>query len=168
MSHHEDSGSGDERHDHGAERHHHHHQHGHGHERQQGGPRLEAHASGSPQEIAGYLDDLANAIRAGGITMRYGERAVGLRLNGEVTLNLHAAAGDGGTSHLGLSLSWQAPQPPKPPAPPAPKLRISPLQAPEPGGGPQPGEPGAPSEGGSEPYAGAPPESMPEGQAFGG
>lgn len=135
MSHHEDSGSGDYRHDHGAERHHRHHQHGHaGHEQgRRPGPHVEAHTSGSPQEVAGYLDELADAIRAGGVTIRSGERAVGLRLNGEVALDLRAAGGDGGTSRLDFSLSWQAPHPS---APPAPKLRISPLQAPEPGSGP--------------------------------
>lgn len=165
MSHHADAGSGDDRRDHGAERHHHHHHH-HGHEQRRPGPHLEAHASGSPQEIAGYLDDLANAIRAGGITIRSGERAVGLRLNGSLALDLRAAAGDGGTSQLNLSLNWKAPQPPKPRTPPAPKLQISPLQTPEQGAQ---GEPSGPGEGGQEPYPGSPPsESIPEGQAFGG
>lgn len=145
MSHHEDSGSGDYRHDHGAERHRRHHHHGreHGREGQRPGPHVEARTSGSPQEVAGYLDELADAIRAGGVTIRSGERAVGLRLNGEVALDLRAAAGDGGTSRLDLSVSWHAPQPP---APPAPKLRISPLQAPEVGGGPD--------QGGQEQHAG--------------
>lgn len=169
MSHHTDAGSDDHRHDHGAERHHHHHHgRGHGHERHPG-PRLEAHASGSPQEIAGYLDDLANAIRAGGIQMRFGERAVGLRLNGEVTLDLRAAGGNGGTSDVNLSLSWRAPQPPPPPTPPAPKLSISPLQTPEPGSAAQPEGQSGPGEMGQEPYGGGGlGESMSEGQAFGG
>lgn len=149
MSHHADSGSGDYRHDHGAERHHRHHHHGHadheqGREGHRPGPHVEARTTGTPQEVAGYLDELAGAIRAGGITVRYGERAVGLRLNGEVALDLRAAGGNGGTSRLDLSLSWQAPQPP---APPAPKLRISPLQAPEPGSGPGEGGQEQPSEG---------------------
>lgn len=159
MSHHADSGSGDYRHDHGAERHHHRHHHGHaGHEQgregRHPGPHVEARTNGSPQEIAGYLDELADAIRAGGITIRSGERAVGLRLNGEVALDLRAAGGNGGTSQLDLSLSWQAPHPP---APPAPKLRISTLQAPEPAS--------APGEGGREqqPSEGAQAGS-PEGQ----
>lgn len=138
MSRHEEPGSGGYGHDHGAERHHrrHHHDHGrheHAREGKLPGPHVEARTSGSPQEIAGYLGELADAIRAGGITIRSGERAVGLRLNGEVALDLRAASGDGGTSRLDLSLSWQAPQPP---APPAPKLRISSLQASEAGGGP--------------------------------
>ena len=139
MSHHAETGSGADRDNHGADRHqhHHHHRHGQGHERHIG-PRLEAHASGSPQEIAGYLDDLANAIRAGGIQIRSGERAVGLRLNGEVTLDLRATAGNGGASDVNLSLSWRAPQPPPPPTPPAPNLSITPLQTPEPGSGTQP------------------------------
>lgn len=138
MSHHEDSGSGDYRHDYGAARYHRHHhdharhEHEHGREGRHPCPHVEARTSGSPQEVAGYLDELAGAIRAGGITIHSGERAVGLRLNGEVALDLRAAAGDGGISRLELSLSWHAPQPP---APPAPKLRISPLQAPEAGEG---------------------------------
>lgn len=166
MSHHGDARSNGDRHEKGAERHHHHHRHGH---ERLTGPRLQAHITGSPHEIATYLEDLSNAIRAGGITMRFGERAVGLRLNGEITLDLRAAAGNGGTSDLNLSLSWHAPQPPTPPVPPAPKLSISPLRAPEPGGGSQAGSQGGPEELGQEPLdgGGAPGESM-QGQGFGG
>lgn len=138
MSHHSDAGSGDHRHEHNAERHHRHrhwhrHEHEHNAEQRHPGPHVEARTSGSPQEIADYLEELAGAIRAGGVTIRAGERAVGLRLNGAVALDLRAAAGDGGGGRLDLSLSWQASRPPRPAAP---RLRISPLQAPEPGNGP--------------------------------
>ncbi len=170
MSHHTDAGSGDHRHDHGAERHHHHHHHqrrGHGHERQLG-PRLEAHASGSPQEIASYLDDLASAIRTGGIQLRSGERAVGLRLDGEVTLDLRAEAGNGGTTRLNLSLSWQAPQPPPLPTPTAPTLRISPLQTSEPGAGAQAGAEGGAGEMSQESSTGGASGETMQGQGFGG
>lgn len=149
MSHHSDGGSGDHRHEHNAERHHRHrhwHRHEHEHEQRHPGPHVEARTSGSPQEIAGYLEELAGAIRAGGITIRAGERAVGLRLNGAVALDLRAAAGDGGGGRLDLSLSWQAA---KPSLPAAPRLRISSLQTAEPGNGP--------SESGHEQSAGSDP-----------
>lgn len=90
---------------------------------EQGGhssPHLEAQVAGSPEDVAGYLSALADALRTGGVTLRSGGRAVGLRLDGEVRLELRAAAGDGGTSHLALDLSWQAPQI----TPPAPRLEI--------------------------------------------
>lgn len=160
MSHHTNSGSGDERHDYGAQHQHRHHHHGHArhdHQREwhRPGPHVEARTSGSPQEIAGYLDELADAIRGGGVTIRTGERAVGLRLNGQVALDLRAAAGDGGTSRLDLSMSWHAPQPP---APPAPKLRISTLQAPESSGGPS-GPSGGEQQQQQSPSEGATPSS---------
>lgn len=111
--------------------HHHHHaehdrerdarRHGeHGEQGGHGGPYLEAQVMGSAEEVAGYLSALADALRTSGITIRSGGRAVGLRLDGEVRLELRAAAGDGGASHLALDLSWQAPQI----TPPTPRLEI--------------------------------------------
>lgn len=116
-------------HSHSHHHHAHHAEHEHDRERaarhhgghgEHSGPHLEARVTGSPADVAGYLSALADALRTGGVTIRSGERAVGLRLNGDVRLGLQAAAGDGGTSHLALDLAWQAPQI----APPAPRLEI--------------------------------------------
>jgi amphi-Trp domain-containing protein len=117
-------------------------------------PRVEAHTAGSPQEIAGYLDELAAALRKGGVTVCADERTVGLRVGGDVTLTLWAAA-DGGTSQIDLSLNWQTPQPPRPPMS---ALSISAFQPPE-------TEPSGHESGAGD--SGPRPPSEPQGEASG-
>ena len=94
---------------------------------------------GSAATIAQYLDELAAALRGGGVSIRSGERAVGLRVDGDVTLELRAEAEASHDSRVSLRLSWQAPHATPPPAP---KLEISALHPGEsgaPGAQPQPG-----------------------------
>jgi len=109
----------------------HSHEHEHTHEHhsrrheQARGPHIEAVTRGSSSTIAQYLDELAAALRAGGVSIRAGERAVGMRVEGDVMLELRAEAGAGHDSRVSLRLSWQAPHATPPPAP---KLEISALR----------------------------------------
>ncbi|HUY75207.1 MAG TPA: amphi-Trp domain-containing protein [Ktedonobacterales bacterium] len=123
----------------------HSHEHGHGHEShahhsrrhdQARGPHIEAVTHGSASTIAQYLDELAVALRGGGVSIRSGERAVGLRVDGDVMLELRAEAGACHDSRVSLRLSWQAPR--AAPPPPTPELEISALRPGEPGAQPQP------------------------------
>jgi amphi-Trp domain-containing protein len=93
---------------------------------------------GSASTIAQYLDELAAALRAGGVSIRAGERAIGMRVDGNVMLELHAEAGASNGSRVSLRLSWQAPHATPPPAP---KLEISALRPGAPDAQPQPAQP---------------------------
>ncbi|MFI5274334.1 MAG: amphi-Trp domain-containing protein [Ktedonobacterales bacterium] len=114
------------------------HAHHSRHHDQARGPHIEATAHGSASTIAQYLDELAAALRGGGVSIRSGERAVGLRVDGDVTIELRAEAGNGRDNRVSLRLSWQTPRAAPPPPPPAPKLEISALRPGEPGVPPQP------------------------------
>lgn len=141
MSHHHSHEHRHHHHHHGEEEYngHHHHRHHEGHEerhegqryrgrhhhgeREGGGPRVETHLHGSAGDIAGYLEQLASALRGGGVQIRTDHRAVGLRLDDEVVLDLRAASGDEQMSQIVLAISWETP----PVAPPTPELHISTL-----------------------------------------
>lgn len=120
-------------HSHEREREPHTHHHAHHSRRhdQARGPHIEAMTHGSVATIAQYLDELATALRAGGVSIRSGERAVGMRVDGDVMFELRAEAGAGNDSRVSLRLSWQSQ---RAAPPPAPQLEISALR---------PGEPGA-------------------------
>lgn len=99
---------------------HHRHQHS-----KDGSHSIAAHEHGNPTEIAEYLTKLADAIRSGGVQIRVGERAVGLRLADHLTLDLQALSHEGETQQIGVLLGWESPEKKTPP--PAPQLTISPL-----------------------------------------
>jgi len=85
----------------------HHHSH---RERGASGPAVRAHASLGIEQAAGYMETLAQALRAGGVTVRSGGELVALRAAERVALELEA--GEEGThSVVRLALRWETPVP---------------------------------------------------------
>lgn len=77
-------------------------------------------------EVAGYLETLAQALRAGGVTIRRGQEMASLRVGEQVQMKLEAGE-EGGESVLKLELRWETPEAEEPleitasgPAPEAP------------------------------------------------
>ncbi len=85
----------------------HHHSH---RERGASGPLVRARASLGIEQAAGYVETLAQAVRAGGVTVRSGGELVALRAAERVTLELEA--GEEGTHSVArLELRWETPVP---------------------------------------------------------
>ena len=72
------------------------------------GQRLRARAALGIGQAADYVEVLARALRAGGITIRSGAQTVALRAAEEVELDLRAAE-DGEHSTVRLELRWRTP-----------------------------------------------------------
>jgi len=79
-------------------------------ERGASGPVVHARASLEIAQAAGYVETLAQALRAGGVTVRSGGELVALRAAERVTLELEA--GEEGTHSVAhLELRWETPVP---------------------------------------------------------
>ena len=79
-------------------------------ERDASGPAAHARASLGIEQAAGYVETLAQALRAGGVTIRSGGELVALRAAERVTLELEA--GEEGTHSVArLELRWETPVP---------------------------------------------------------
>ena len=74
-----------------------------------GGPRIASQLQGSTTEIAHHLSALAEALRRGGVSIRAGDRAVGLRPGDQLTFDLLAEAGEDHSGRIVMLLAWQAP-----------------------------------------------------------
>ncbi len=85
----------------------HHHSH---RERGASGPAVRAHASLGIEQAAGYMETLAQALRAGGVTVRSGGELVALRAAERVALELEVGE-DGTHSVVRLDLRWETPVP---------------------------------------------------------
>jgi len=85
----------------------HHHSH---RERGAAGSAVRARASLGIEQAAAYVETLAQALRAGGVTVRSGGELVALRAAERVALELEA--GEEGThSVVRLTLRWETPVP---------------------------------------------------------
>lgn len=85
----------------------HHHSH---RERGASGQMVRARTTLGNAQAAGYVDVLAQALRAGGVTVRNGGGLVALRARERVAFELEA--GDEGThSVVRLTLRWETPVP---------------------------------------------------------
>lgn len=71
---------------------------------------LRARASIEPEQAAAYLETLAHALRAGGVTIRSAARSVALRMGDRIELELEAGE-EGRHSAVHLALRWQTPVP---------------------------------------------------------
>ncbi len=79
-------------------------------ERGASGSTVRARASLEIAQAAGYVETLAQALRAGGVTVRSGGELVALRAAERVTLELEA--GEEGTHSVArLELRWETPVP---------------------------------------------------------
>ncbi|MDQ2828931.1 MAG: amphi-Trp domain-containing protein [Chloroflexota bacterium] len=85
----------------------HHHSH---RERGASGPAVRARASLGIEQAAGYMETLAQALRAGGVTVRSGGELVALRAAERVALELEAGE-EGAHSVMRLDLRWETPVP---------------------------------------------------------
>lgn len=101
--------------------------HRHAEERGSNGPRVEAQVRGSTDEIAGYLTALADAMRSGGVQIRVGDRAVGMHLADELSLELRAEPSEKQANRISLRITWETATPRAATA----GLHISSLQASE-------------------------------------
>ncbi|MGI8748391.1 MAG: amphi-Trp domain-containing protein, partial [Deinococcus sp.] len=106
------------------------------------GRLVRARATLEVGEAATHLETLAQALRAGGVTIRRGQELAALRVGERAELKLEAAE-EGGESILKLELRWETPQPEEP-------LEITP-GIPSTGGGPstQAGQEGQSGQGSS-------------------
>lgn len=79
-------------------------------ERSEHGRTVRAHASLETEQAAAYLETLAQALRAGGVTVRSGVGLVALRGATRVELELEAGE-EGRQSVVRLALRWETPTP---------------------------------------------------------
>ncbi|WP_216324226.1 amphi-Trp domain-containing protein [Deinococcus aestuarii] len=80
-------------------------------EREEGGGRMvRARATLEVGEAATYLETLAQALHAGGVTIRRGQELAALRVGERAELRLEAGE-EGDQSVLKLDLRWETPQP---------------------------------------------------------
>lgn len=107
-------------------------------EREEGpGRMIRARTALEVGEAAAYLETLAQALRAGGVTVRKGSELAALRVGERAELRLEAGE-EGAQSVLRLELRWETPQPEE-------RLEITPGVASASGEpGPQ-GSPGGPA-----------------------
>lgn len=85
--------------------------HHHGHrERGEHGRTVRARTSQETAQAASYLEALAQALRAGGVTIRSGAGLVALRTGDRVDLELEAGE-EGRHSVVRLALRWETPVP---------------------------------------------------------
>ena len=85
--------------------------HHHGHrERGESGQAVRAHASLGIEQAAEYVGSLAQALRAGGVTIRSGAELVALRVGDRAELELTAGE-EGRHSVVRLELRWETPVP---------------------------------------------------------
>ncbi|WP_102127009.1 amphi-Trp domain-containing protein [Deinococcus planocerae] len=97
-----------------------------------GGRMVRARATLEVGEAATHLETLAQALRAGGVTIRRGQELAALRVGERAELKLEAGE-EGGESVLKLEVRWETPQPEE-------RLEITPGV--EAAGGGQSGPPG--------------------------
>lgn len=62
---------------------------------------------GSTDEIAEYLTALAEAMRSGGVQIRTRDRAVGLHLADQLSLDLRAESSDGHMNRIAMMITWE-------------------------------------------------------------
>lgn len=74
------------------------------------GPTVRTHASLGVAQAAGYVEVLAQALRAGGVTVRSGGDLVALRAGERTELELEAGE-EGRHSVVRLELRWETPVP---------------------------------------------------------
>lgn len=90
------------------------HTHHHHHRREGAGPaageRLRMHATLDSGQVADHLATLAQALRAGGVTLRSGGQALVLPVADTVELEVQAGE-EGDLSVVRLVLRWQTPAP---------------------------------------------------------
>lgn len=79
--------------------------HGHAHNRRRG-PRVETEQTLAAAQVADHLEALSRAVRAGAITVRVGDRAVGMRLADDVGFKLRAGQRGGRGVRISLRMAW--------------------------------------------------------------
>ncbi len=79
-------------------------------ERGDHGRTVRARASSEVEQAAAYVDALAQALRAGGVTIRSGAGLVALRTGDRIDLELEAGE-EGRQSVVRLALRWETPVP---------------------------------------------------------
>ena len=79
-------------------------------ERGEHGRTVRARASLETEQAASYLESLAQALRAGGVTVRSGAGLVALRVGTRVELELEAGE-EGRQGVVHLALRWETPTP---------------------------------------------------------
>ncbi len=79
-------------------------------ERSEHGRSVRARASAEVEQAAAYVEALAQALRAGGVTIRSGAGLVALRMGDRIDLELEAGE-EGRNSVVRLALQWETPVP---------------------------------------------------------
>ncbi len=79
-------------------------------ERGASGPAVHAHTVLGIEQAAGYVETLAQALRAGGVTVRSGGELVALRAAERIALELEARE-ERAHSVVRLELRWETPVP---------------------------------------------------------
>ena len=79
-------------------------------ERSESGRTVRARASMEIEQAAAYVESLARALRAGGVTVRSGSELVALRVGERAELELEAGE-EGRHSVVRLELRWETPVP---------------------------------------------------------
>lgn len=93
--------------------------------------RVKAEQAITSGQAADYLEALAEALRAGGVTLRAGDRALGMRLGAGVSMKLRAGNRPGHGTRISLRLAWGASKGGRPSTP----IDIRPMALAEPAGG---------------------------------